>query len=33
LLHADIEAYRTWLLEGGHGDGPPDAAREISFWI
>jgi phenylpropionate dioxygenase-like ring-hydroxylating dioxygenase large terminal subunit len=33
LLHADIEAYRSWLLEGRLGDGPPDAARDIVFWI
>ena len=33
LLHADIERYRRWLLDGGEGDGPPVAARTISFWI
>ncbi|MEW6431499.1 MAG: aromatic ring-hydroxylating dioxygenase subunit alpha [Myxococcota bacterium] len=33
LLHADIEAYRAWLRDGGEGDGPPDASRRISFWI
>lgn len=33
LLHADIEAYRAWLRDGGDGDGPPDASRRISFWI
>jgi hypothetical protein len=24
LLHVDIEAYRRWLVEGGHGPGPTD---------
>lgn len=33
LLHADIELYRTWLLEGGAGDGPDDTERDIVFWI
>ena len=33
LLHADIECYRAWLLDGGDGDGPADAARAIEFWI
>jgi phenylpropionate dioxygenase-like ring-hydroxylating dioxygenase large terminal subunit len=33
LLHADIEAYRRWLLEGGHGPGPDDEERDIIFWI
>lgn len=33
LLHADIEAYRAWLRDGGHGEGPEDAKRRISFWI
>jgi phenylpropionate dioxygenase-like ring-hydroxylating dioxygenase large terminal subunit len=33
LLHADIEAYRRWLLQGGEGEGPQDAARDIEFWI
>jgi hypothetical protein len=33
LLHADIEAYRRWLLEGGHGPGPSDEERDIVFWI
>jgi len=33
LLHADIEAYRRWLLEGGQGTGPSDASRDIVFWI
>lgn len=33
LLHADIEAVRAWLRDGGQGDGPPDASRRISFWI
>jgi len=33
LLHADIEAWRRWLLEGGHGPGPEEASREIVFWI
>jgi phenylpropionate dioxygenase-like ring-hydroxylating dioxygenase large terminal subunit len=33
LLHADIEAYRAWLLEGGLGDGPSDAVRDIVFHI
>jgi phenylpropionate dioxygenase-like ring-hydroxylating dioxygenase large terminal subunit len=33
LLHADIELYRAWLLEGGKGDGPDDTARDIVFWI
>jgi phenylpropionate dioxygenase-like ring-hydroxylating dioxygenase large terminal subunit len=33
LLHADIEAYRRWLREGGHGPGPSDEERDIVFWI
>ncbi|MBM7112890.1 aromatic ring-hydroxylating oxygenase subunit alpha [Archangium primigenium] len=33
LLHSDIEAYRRWLREGGQGAGPPDAERDIAFWI
>lgn len=33
LLHADIEAYRAWLLEGRPGDGPANAARDIAFSI
>jgi phenylpropionate dioxygenase-like ring-hydroxylating dioxygenase large terminal subunit len=33
LLHADIEAYRRWLRDGGHGDGPDDARRDIVFFI
>jgi phenylpropionate dioxygenase-like ring-hydroxylating dioxygenase large terminal subunit len=33
LLHADIEAYRRWLLEGGQGAGPADEQRDIAFWI
>ncbi len=33
LLHADIEAYRAWLLDGGDADGPADAARDIAFTI
>lgn len=33
LLHADIEAYRRWLREGGQGTGPGDEERDIAFWI
>lgn len=33
LLHADIEAYRSWLRDGAEGDGPEPAARRIAFWI
>jgi len=33
LLHADIEAVRQWLREGGEGPGPEDAERKIAFWI
>jgi phenylpropionate dioxygenase-like ring-hydroxylating dioxygenase large terminal subunit len=33
LLHADIEAVRAWLREGGHGVGPGAEKRRISFWI
>ena len=33
LLHADIEHYRTWLLEGGTGEGPAEAKRDIEFFI
>lgn len=32
-LHVDIEAYRGWLLAGAPGAPPPDARREIAFWI
>jgi phenylpropionate dioxygenase-like ring-hydroxylating dioxygenase large terminal subunit len=33
LLHADIEAYRLWLREGGQGPGPSGEERDIVFWI
>ncbi len=33
LLHSDIEAWRQWLREGGHGAGPGDEERDIVFWI
>jgi phenylpropionate dioxygenase-like ring-hydroxylating dioxygenase large terminal subunit len=33
LLHADIEAYRTWLRRGDEGAPPADEKREIAFWI
>lgn len=33
LLHADVEAYRTWLRLGGEGAGPRDEKRDIQFWI
>lgn len=33
LLHADIEAYRTWLREGAVAPGPTDQIRDIAFWI
>jgi phenylpropionate dioxygenase-like ring-hydroxylating dioxygenase large terminal subunit len=33
LPHANIEAYRTWLREGGNGDGPVDEVHRIAFWI
>jgi phenylpropionate dioxygenase-like ring-hydroxylating dioxygenase large terminal subunit len=33
LLHADIEAYRRWLLLGAEGEGPADATRQIAFFI
>ncbi|MFO0597845.1 MAG: aromatic ring-hydroxylating dioxygenase subunit alpha [Myxococcaceae bacterium] len=33
LLHADIEAVRGWLRDGGQGAGPENAKRRISFWI
>ncbi|MFP2930219.1 Rieske 2Fe-2S domain-containing protein [Pyxidicoccus sp. 3LG] len=33
LHHADIEAYRRWLREGGLGPGPEDAERDMAFWI
>jgi len=33
LLHADVEAYRTWLRSGGEGPGPADEKRRIAFWI
>lgn len=33
LLHADIEALRSWLRDGGQGEGPEPASRRISFWI
>lgn len=32
-LHQDVEAYRSWLRDGGHGDGPPDRRREITFRV
>jgi len=33
LLHADIEAYRAWLLAGQEGPGPAPTRREIEFWL
>lgn len=33
LLHADVEAIRGWLREGGLGAGPDARSRRISFWI
>src|SRR5262245_60333497 len=33
LLHADVEAYRTWLREGARGTPPSDEKRDIAFWI
>jgi phenylpropionate dioxygenase-like ring-hydroxylating dioxygenase large terminal subunit len=33
LPHADIEAYRAWLRDGGTGDGPADDVRRIAFWM
>jgi hypothetical protein len=33
LLHADVEAYRAWLLAGGEGAAPGDEKRPIAFWI
>lgn len=33
LLHADIEAYRAWLREGATAAPPPDAERQIVFWV
>jgi len=33
LPHADVEAYRTWLREGGNGNSPTDEVRRIAFWI
>lgn len=33
LLHTDIEAYRSWLREGGRGEGPQDEERAITFWV
>jgi phenylpropionate dioxygenase-like ring-hydroxylating dioxygenase large terminal subunit len=33
LLHADIEAYRTWLRAGAEGPPPVDADRTIAFWV
>jgi phenylpropionate dioxygenase-like ring-hydroxylating dioxygenase large terminal subunit len=33
LLHADVEAIRGWLREGGPGAGPEARSRRISFWI
>ncbi|GHG78640.1 aromatic ring-hydroxylating dioxygenase subunit alpha [Comamonas sp. JC664] len=33
LHHADIEAYRRWLREGGQGSGPEAAERDMVFWI
>ncbi|NVI97390.1 aromatic ring-hydroxylating dioxygenase subunit alpha [Myxococcus sp. AM009] len=33
LHHADIEAYRRWLREGGQGPGPEDTERDMAFWI
>lgn len=33
LLHADIEAVRAWLRDGGAGEGPSAESRRIEFWI
>jgi phenylpropionate dioxygenase-like ring-hydroxylating dioxygenase large terminal subunit len=33
LLHADVEAYRSWLRSGGEGTGPADERRQIAFWV
>ncbi len=33
LLHADVEAYRSWLRTGGEGAGPVDDRRRIAFWV
>ena len=33
LIHTDIEAYRSWLREGGQGNGPTSEKRRIFFWI
>ena len=33
LLHADIEAYRAWLVRGGNGPGPEDRSRDIEMFI
>lgn len=33
LPHADIEAYRRWLLAGGAAPPPGDDDRRIGFWI
>ncbi len=33
LLHADIEAYRTWLRLGAEGPPPQDERRDIAFWV
>lgn len=33
LLHRDIEAYRSWLVDGGTGSGPEDTSHDIDFWI
>jgi hypothetical protein len=32
LLHAYVESYRRWLLEGGEGAGPADESRQIVLW-
>ena len=33
LLHADIELWRRWLLNGAVGTPPEPASRAIEFWI
>lgn len=33
LLHADVEAYRAWLLRGGEAPAPEDRCREIELYI
>lgn len=33
LLHADVEAYRTWLRLGATGPPAEDAKRDIAFWV